>query len=312
MAEDDGRGRCRGVCWHKGQCGHQSAGLCCPLLPGQHSRTYKPSRQPTRAVSQTALITTWSSTHWVSIVLVSIAGPIAITSANPSGEPDSTHHDMVINTLGKYCPGQYTGPIVIISANPSGEPDSTHHDTVIDTLGKYCHGQYTGRIAITSANPSGEPDSTHHDTVIDTLGKSCHGQYTGPIVIMSANPSGEPDSNHHDTVIDTLGKYCPGQHSRAYSHHVSQTRAASRTAPITTWSSTHWVSIALVSIAGPIAITSANPSGECDSYYQTVNDTCTLKPLLIQLLILDESNYLSSKIFACWQTSSQLNNPQSE
>lgn len=32
--------------------------------------------------------------------LVSITGPLAITSANPSGEPDSTHHDTVIDTLG--------------------------------------------------------------------------------------------------------------------------------------------------------------------------------------------------------------------
>ncbi|XP_032812566.2 uncharacterized protein LOC116943641 [Petromyzon marinus] len=32
--------------------------------------------------------------------LVSMTGPIAITSANPSGEPDSTHHDMVIRRLG--------------------------------------------------------------------------------------------------------------------------------------------------------------------------------------------------------------------
>ncbi|CAM9518837.1 unnamed protein product [Lampetra fluviatilis] len=32
--------------------------------------------------------------------LVSMTGPLAITSANPSGEPDSTHHDMVIGRLG--------------------------------------------------------------------------------------------------------------------------------------------------------------------------------------------------------------------
>ncbi|CAM9602353.1 unnamed protein product [Lampetra planeri] len=32
--------------------------------------------------------------------LVSMTGPIAITSANPSGEPDSTHHDMVVRRLG--------------------------------------------------------------------------------------------------------------------------------------------------------------------------------------------------------------------
>ena len=34
--------------------------------------------------------------------LVSITGPIAITSANPSGEPDSTHHDMVLESLGSH------------------------------------------------------------------------------------------------------------------------------------------------------------------------------------------------------------------
>ncbi|XP_066571322.1 uncharacterized protein LOC136760009 [Amia ocellicauda] len=32
--------------------------------------------------------------------LLSMTGPLAITSANPSGEPDSTHHDMVITRLG--------------------------------------------------------------------------------------------------------------------------------------------------------------------------------------------------------------------
>lgn len=32
--------------------------------------------------------------------LVSITGPLAITSANPSGEPDSTHHNTVLDTLG--------------------------------------------------------------------------------------------------------------------------------------------------------------------------------------------------------------------
>lgn len=35
--------------------------------------------------------------------LVSITGPLAITSANPSGEPDSTHHNTVLETLGKIC-----------------------------------------------------------------------------------------------------------------------------------------------------------------------------------------------------------------
>ncbi|XP_076878933.1 uncharacterized protein LOC143527536 isoform X2 [Brachyhypopomus gauderio] len=38
--------------------------------------------------------------HTVTAHLCSITGPLAITSANPSGEPDSTHHDMVINRLG--------------------------------------------------------------------------------------------------------------------------------------------------------------------------------------------------------------------
>ncbi|XP_033737263.1 uncharacterized protein LOC117325261 [Pecten maximus] len=32
--------------------------------------------------------------------LTSISGPVALTSANPSGEPDSLHHDAVIDTLG--------------------------------------------------------------------------------------------------------------------------------------------------------------------------------------------------------------------
>ncbi|CAH1265559.1 YRDC [Branchiostoma lanceolatum] len=32
--------------------------------------------------------------------LVSMTGPLGITSANPSGEPDSTHHDMVLSSLG--------------------------------------------------------------------------------------------------------------------------------------------------------------------------------------------------------------------
>lgn len=34
--------------------------------------------------------------HTVTGHLCDITGPLAITSANPSGEPDSTHHDMVI------------------------------------------------------------------------------------------------------------------------------------------------------------------------------------------------------------------------
>ncbi|KAM9470346.1 threonylcarbamoyl-AMP synthase-like [Clarias gariepinus] len=38
--------------------------------------------------------------HTVTAHLCDITGPLAITSANPSGEPDSTHHDMVIKRLG--------------------------------------------------------------------------------------------------------------------------------------------------------------------------------------------------------------------
>ncbi|XP_078402366.1 uncharacterized protein LOC144683303 isoform X1 [Cetorhinus maximus] len=38
--------------------------------------------------------------HTVTAHLVNMTGPLAITSANPSGEPDSTHHDMVISRLG--------------------------------------------------------------------------------------------------------------------------------------------------------------------------------------------------------------------
>ena len=34
--------------------------------------------------------------------LVSVSGPLAITSGNPSGWVDSTHHDMLIKSLGKY------------------------------------------------------------------------------------------------------------------------------------------------------------------------------------------------------------------
>ncbi|XP_061092675.1 uncharacterized protein LOC133125019 [Conger conger] len=45
--------------------------------------------------------------------LLSMTGPLAITSANPSGEPDSTHHDMVITRLaekldGVLCDGDST------------------------------------------------------------------------------------------------------------------------------------------------------------------------------------------------------------
>ncbi|CAF99094.1 unnamed protein product [Tetraodon nigroviridis] len=38
--------------------------------------------------------------HTVTSHLCDITGPLAITSANPSGEADSTHHDMVISRLG--------------------------------------------------------------------------------------------------------------------------------------------------------------------------------------------------------------------
>ncbi|XP_061181070.1 uncharacterized protein LOC133189688 [Saccostrea echinata] len=37
--------------------------------------------------------------------LVSLTGPLSITSANPSGEPDSTHHSTVIDTLGEKLAG---------------------------------------------------------------------------------------------------------------------------------------------------------------------------------------------------------------
>ncbi|XP_057705433.1 uncharacterized protein si:ch211-153b23.3 [Corythoichthys intestinalis] len=38
--------------------------------------------------------------HTVTRHLCDLTGPLAITSANPSGEPDSTHHSMVIDRLG--------------------------------------------------------------------------------------------------------------------------------------------------------------------------------------------------------------------
>lgn len=38
--------------------------------------------------------------HTVTGHLCNITGPLAITSANPSGEADSTHHSMVIDRLG--------------------------------------------------------------------------------------------------------------------------------------------------------------------------------------------------------------------
>uniref|UniRef100_H3BDT0 Threonylcarbamoyl-AMP synthase n=1 Tax=Latimeria chalumnae TaxID=7897 RepID=H3BDT0_LATCH len=38
--------------------------------------------------------------HTVTVHLTDMTGPLAITSANPSGEPDSTHQDMVISRLG--------------------------------------------------------------------------------------------------------------------------------------------------------------------------------------------------------------------
>ena len=34
--------------------------------------------------------------HTMTVHLCDITGPLAITSANPSGEADSTHHSMVI------------------------------------------------------------------------------------------------------------------------------------------------------------------------------------------------------------------------
>ncbi|XP_062578487.1 uncharacterized protein LOC134240411 [Saccostrea cucullata] len=37
--------------------------------------------------------------------LVSLTGPLSITSANPSGEPDSTHHSTVLDTLGEKLAG---------------------------------------------------------------------------------------------------------------------------------------------------------------------------------------------------------------
>ncbi|GFO03330.1 yrdc domain-containing protein, mitochondrial [Plakobranchus ocellatus] len=46
--------------------------------------------------------------------LVSLSGPIALTSANPSGGADSTHHDMVISSLGKKLAG-------VVCDGPSNE-----------------------------------------------------------------------------------------------------------------------------------------------------------------------------------------------
>ncbi|TNN63867.1 Threonylcarbamoyl-AMP synthase [Liparis tanakae] len=43
--------------------------------------------------------------HTVTAHLCDITGPLAITSANPSGEPDSTHHTMVLNRLGQKIQG---------------------------------------------------------------------------------------------------------------------------------------------------------------------------------------------------------------
>ncbi|XP_061092800.1 uncharacterized protein si:ch211-153b23.3 [Conger conger] len=43
--------------------------------------------------------------HTVTVHLCEITGPLAITSANPSGEPDSTHHDMVVTRLGQKIQG---------------------------------------------------------------------------------------------------------------------------------------------------------------------------------------------------------------
>ncbi|XP_048369782.1 uncharacterized protein LOC125442459 [Sphaerodactylus townsendi] len=41
----------------------------------------------------------------VMVHLIDMTGPLAITSANPSGETDSTHHDMVISRLGHWLDG---------------------------------------------------------------------------------------------------------------------------------------------------------------------------------------------------------------
>uniref|UniRef100_A0AAV2MJD4 Threonylcarbamoyl-AMP synthase n=1 Tax=Knipowitschia caucasica TaxID=637954 RepID=A0AAV2MJD4_KNICA len=38
--------------------------------------------------------------HTMTVHLCDMTGPLAITSANPSGEADSTHHSMVISRLG--------------------------------------------------------------------------------------------------------------------------------------------------------------------------------------------------------------------
>lgn len=40
--------------------------------------------------------------HTVTCHLCDITGPLAITSANPSGEPDSTHHTMVIKSVSPH------------------------------------------------------------------------------------------------------------------------------------------------------------------------------------------------------------------
>uniref|UniRef100_A0A3B4TSP2 Threonylcarbamoyl-AMP synthase n=1 Tax=Seriola dumerili TaxID=41447 RepID=A0A3B4TSP2_SERDU len=40
--------------------------------------------------------------HTVTCHLCDITGPLAITSANPSGEADSTHHSMVINDFHEF------------------------------------------------------------------------------------------------------------------------------------------------------------------------------------------------------------------
>ncbi|XP_077165207.1 putative threonylcarbamoyl-AMP synthase [Paroedura picta] len=43
--------------------------------------------------------------HTVTVHLIDMTGPLAVTSANPSGETDSTHHDMVISRLGHWLDG---------------------------------------------------------------------------------------------------------------------------------------------------------------------------------------------------------------
>ncbi|KAM9850210.1 uncharacterized protein ACBR49_007426 [Aulostomus maculatus] len=62
--------------------------------------------------------------HTVTGHLCDITGPLAITSANPSGEPDSTHHSMVIDRLGHKIQG-------VLS---DGESNEVTGSTVINCL----------------------------------------------------------------------------------------------------------------------------------------------------------------------------------